>query len=306
MFDRNYLSRIIRYSTQNAYWGRTSDRDTCKAASRIGRLRDSRRPRKLTEEQSQQARRKPTVLALHDARNQLRTIIVAKFGVIKLAEGEQIHKQYQDLARSMNSTIRAEERALLKRIQEEYDDTTPMLDIQLQLNGEVPLDEDSNSESEAVLLKFAERRRIAEVALTDPSTFAPEKGFGRHIDFCTNLTALCKRIERRRPRTGQGRPMTTDDPIILPNSELEGKRSPLQCVGAQCLFCLTSTLSSDDKGYVYASKCSLQRHADRCRLNQFKSDEAIPCPDRDACAGVILEGKMHFKNHASRVHNFIL
>jgi Protein of unknown function (DUF3435) len=106
---------------------------------------------------------------------------VAKFGVIKLAEGEQIHKQYQDLARSMNSTIRAEERALLKRIQEEYDDTTPMLDIQLQLNGEVPLDEDSNSESEAVLLKFAERRRIAEVALTDPSTFAPEKGFGRHI-----------------------------------------------------------------------------------------------------------------------------
>jgi hypothetical protein len=59
-------------------------------------------------------------------------IIVAKFGVIKLAEGEQIHKQYRDLARSMNGTIRAEERALLKRIQEEYDDTTPMLDIQLQ------------------------------------------------------------------------------------------------------------------------------------------------------------------------------
>ena len=177
-----------------------------------------------------------------------------------------------------------------------------MLDIQLQLNGEVPLDEDSISESEAVPLKFAERRQIAEVALTDPSTFGPGKGFSRHIDFCTNLTALCK---RRRPMTGQGRPMTTDDPIILPNSELEGKRSPLQCVGAQCL-CLTSTLSSDDKVYVYASKSSLQRHADRCRLNQFKPDEAIACPDRDACAGVILGGKMHFKNHASRVHNFIL
>jgi hypothetical protein len=36
-----------------------------------------------------------------------------------------------------------------------------LLDIQLQLNGEVPLDEDSISESEAVPLKFAEQRRIA-------------------------------------------------------------------------------------------------------------------------------------------------
>ncbi len=35
MFARNYLSRILRYSTENAYWGRTPDNDLAKAASRF-------------------------------------------------------------------------------------------------------------------------------------------------------------------------------------------------------------------------------------------------------------------------------
>jgi hypothetical protein len=50
MFERNYLSRMIRYNTQDAFWGRTPNHDSAKAASRIGSLRDLNRPKKLTEE----------------------------------------------------------------------------------------------------------------------------------------------------------------------------------------------------------------------------------------------------------------
>ena len=311
MFERNYLSRITRYNTQDAYWNRTSDNDSCKAASRIGRLRDPRRPKKLTTEQSQQVRLEPRIVELYDVHDRLRAKIVSEYGVVKMAEGEQIHKDYQELGRILNSAIRAEKRALLRRIQEEYDTTAPMIDIQRQLNGEDSSDDEDISEPETVPLKFVERCRIAEAALCDPSAFAPEKGFRRHIDFCNDLIALCKRRERRQPRTyrSQGRPTikTADDPIMEPKPEPEEKRNgPLQCKGWQCLFCLMSNLSWEDKEQVYASKYSLQRHADRCRLNHFKTGETIPCPDGDACAGVVLEGKMHFKNHAARVHDFFL
>jgi hypothetical protein len=312
MLERNHLSRIIRYSTQDAYWNRTSDNDSCKAASRIGRLRDPRRPKKLTKEQSQQVRREPRIVELYDVHDRLRVKIVSEYGVVKMAEGEQIHKDYLELGRILNSAIRAEERALLKRIQEEYDTTAPMIDIQRQLNGEDSSDDEDISEPETVPLKFVERCRIAEAALCDPSTFAAEKGFRRHVDFCKDLIALCKRRERRRPRTyrlrGERPVKTVEDPIISPKSEPEEKRNvPLKCTGFQCLFCLASSdLPLKDREYDYASKFSLQRHTDRCRLNKFKSDEKVPGADDLACGAVILEGKMHFKRHAADVHNFVL
>ena len=179
-----------------------------------------------------------------------------------------------------------------------------MIDIQRQLNGDFSDDEDT---------KLVERRRIAEAALSDPSTFADLKGFRRHVDLSIDMIALCKRRERRYQRTNdsQGRlPVKmTEAPIILPKSEPEENHIvPLKCEGFQCLFCLASVdLPLEDREQGYASKSSLQRHTGRCRLNKFNLDKKIPCPDDLACTGMmILEGKMHFKNHAARVHHFVL
>jgi hypothetical protein len=130
---------------------------------------------------------------------------VSEYDVVKMAEGESIYKDYQALGRTLDSIIRAEERALLKRIQEEYDIIAPMIDIQRQLDGEDLSDDDDTSESVAVSLKFVERRRIAEAALCDPSTFAPEKSFYRYVDFCKDIAAFCKRRERRRLRKYRSR-----------------------------------------------------------------------------------------------------
>jgi len=202
----------------------------------------------------------------------------------------------------------------LKQIQAEYDATAPVLEIQRQLNGEVLEDEDSISEFERVPIKLAERRRIAEAALSDPSVFANQKGFRRHIDLCVDMIALCKRWERReRRRSGKDclprgiSVKMADEPILSPKSEPEEKRAgPLQCEGFQCLYCLLSNLPLADRQKVYKDKFALKRHTDRCRLNQFRSDDQIPCPDDDACDGVFLEGKMHFKRHAAEIHNFWL
>ena len=301
---------MLRYSTQDAFWRRAANHDSAKAASRIDRLRNPRRPKKLTEQQGGQVRQNSKILKLAATRDRLRSEMLKKFDVVKMAVEEPIYEDYQVLGRMLNSTIRAEERALLKQVQEKYDAAAPVIDIQRQLNENVPDDDDDISDSETVQIKFVERRRIAEAALSDPSAFADQKGLHRHVDLCMNMIALCQRRKRRAPRTNDSRErpsikITVDQ--IVPKSEPEEKRNvPLKCRDFQCLFCLASNLPWEDKRQVYASKNSLQRHTDRCHLNQFQLSEKLPCPDDFACDEVILKGKMHFKNHAARVHDFFL
>ena len=304
MFERNYLSRMIRYNTQDAYWGRTPDNGSAKAASRIGRLRDSKRPRKLTEHQGRQVRQEPGIIELCRIRDHIRAQIVSEYGFIKMAEGEPIHEEYQTLGRTINGAIRAEERALLKRIQEEYDTAAPITDIQRQLNGELLSDNDASNS--VFQFKFVERHRIAEALLCDLSS-ADQRRFHRHLDLFTDMIALCKRRERQRPRTRSVRMEDDDHAVNLPKLDPEEKHEiPLKCIGWQCLFCLTrDDLSLKDRQQKYKSKYSLQRHANRCRLNHFKPEEKMPCPDDHGC-GVILESIMHFKSHAERVHDFCL
>lgn len=185
-----------------------------------------------------------------------------------MAIGEPIYKDYQVLGRILNGTIRAEERALLKRAQKEYDTTTPVIAIQRQLNSESSDDEDGASGPEPVQFEFAERRRITAAVVSDSSEFTGPDGFRRCINLCIDMIALCKRRERRQPRTNRSRGQppvkTMDDPIISPKSELKEKRTgSLKYKGFQCLFYLVSIdLALYNKEHDYTSKFSLQRHTD--------------------------------------------
>ena len=149
-----------------------------------------------------------------------------------MAEGEPIYDDYQRLGRMLNSSIRVKERALKKRVQKEYDTTAPGIKIQRQLNGE-PSDNEKDDKSEPVNVqfKFAERRRLAEASLHNPSTFTAQKGFRRHINLSVDMIALCKRRERRPPRTYRSRGelsiKTADNLIILIKLKPEEKRSDL-------------------------------------------------------------------------------
>lgn len=71
---------MLRYSTQDAFWNRDSDPQAAKSASRIGRLRDPNRPRKLTHEQNRQVRQSPSVVRLVETRDRVRRLIRRDFG----------------------------------------------------------------------------------------------------------------------------------------------------------------------------------------------------------------------------------
>jgi hypothetical protein len=100
--------------------------------------------------------------------------------------------------------------------------TVPVIEIQRQLNEEFS-NNNNISESETVQIKFVERRRIAEAALNDLSSFTDQKGFRRHINLCIAMIALCKRKEHRYPRTNRsrGRPL-----VKIPNNQTIPKSEP--------------------------------------------------------------------------------
>lgn len=71
IFQRNYLSRMIRYDTQAAYGGTTPRTKLIQATNRINRRIDPRRLKELTEAQSVSIRQKEEIQELRDRRNKL-------------------------------------------------------------------------------------------------------------------------------------------------------------------------------------------------------------------------------------------
>ncbi|KAH8695666.1 hypothetical protein BGW36DRAFT_398826 [Talaromyces proteolyticus] len=185
-----------------------------------------------------------------------------------MAEGEPIYRDYQAVRRQLDSAIRAEEQALLKRIQQEYDAVAPMSAIQRQLNGEVSEDDDDPFRIEMAEIRLVERCQIAEVAMREPSTFSDHHGFSLHVQFAVDMIA-CKRRGRPRPRTQhppENIPIrVVEDPTPSVKSEPEIKPD-----------------------------------------QPLHSSDVIPCPDTHMCSEIVLDGKMAFKAHSAKVHGFIL
>ena len=71
IFQRNYMSRMIRYDTQAAYQGTASRAELIRAANRMSRLIDPRRLKGPTDEQRENLRREAEIKELCDRRDQL-------------------------------------------------------------------------------------------------------------------------------------------------------------------------------------------------------------------------------------------
>ena len=61
IFQRNYLSRMIRYDIQATYRSTNSKIELIRVAERISRLINSRRPKKLTDEKKKIIRHKSAI-----------------------------------------------------------------------------------------------------------------------------------------------------------------------------------------------------------------------------------------------------
>lgn len=114
IFERNYLSRTVRYFTQDAYWGVSSDPESAKTGSQISLLRDPDRLRKLSTAQRQRVREDPEVQEMVAVRDHLCARIEDEFGVVEMARGELIYYDYKAFQASLAALMRRKERTLLQ------------------------------------------------------------------------------------------------------------------------------------------------------------------------------------------------
>ena len=159
---------MIRYDTQAAYRGTMPRTDLIRAASRMGRLIDLRRPKGLTDKQKESLLQEAEIKELYYRRDQLHNSIRSEFKFLYRAEGEPIYNEYQKAKCEVERVIKVRERALKKQIQAEYNATAPVNDIYAQLEGTTESVYGTFLITEPIQYAFVERSRIAK-AFFDPS-----------------------------------------------------------------------------------------------------------------------------------------
>ena len=277
---------------------------------------DPRRPKELTEEQRQGLRQDTNVKRLINRRDSLFKEIRDDFKFIKRAGGEPIHELYKESKRAVDRLLKTNERILLKQIQSEFDSAMPVQDLGAQLAGDPESFGPILATASPMQYSFKERSRIA--AAFSSAGLGPMTGdLNWRISIMDDMVSLCTRQERRLRKTYQSRKLhmreyTANDSELDSTSSSDRPESsdlqclvlPLVCKPTQCLFCLGNTsLPYEERIWKFSTKYSLQRHFDHYHC--FKSGEPCPFPHPE-CARFIPDNKMHFKNHAARVHGIYM
>ena len=313
----------IRYDVQAAYLGSEPKTDLIRAAGRMSRLMDPRRPKKLNNTQRATILSQSGIQQLLFTQQGLYNKIRKAFKFIYKAEGEAVHEDYRRARLQLYAAIRSQERAKLAQIQDEYDATVPLQDMLEQINGNTkPINAEFRLGE--ISYSFPERFRIAK-AFFD-SKIAISSGTDSRAAFVNDLISLCTRLEtrvhtRKRKFVHELDNITQDCidssiefPLVTGSPAPKAARVeikpagsfiPTKCEPFQCLVCLgNARLSRQDRLHNYGSRDSLKRHFHR-KYKAFECD--LPCPHPDPqCATIFFASEAHFLNHAATIHGIFM
>ena len=308
-FEGNYISRMIRYDTKAAFLGTPSQIDFVRAAGRMSRTMDSRRPTALTDEQIVEISRHSEIVGLTEELHSLRAqyqVAMERGEVATARRLQDSAHEVRDYRKSRRRTLRRER---LVEVQAEHDTTTAVSDLQAQLAGQVV---DGAEESvTSITYAFEERYKIAEALLNPQLGPDPEARISWQSSVLGWMISLCTREEtswwRHRQKREQRRdPAPEEQAVTVKETEspstdadtLDG--TSLIRDETECLYCLGNpAMSLEDRMHPFGGKWSLQRHTRR--HHPFIVGACCPYPHPD-CAAEAFATEELFLNHAGMVH----
>jgi Protein of unknown function (DUF3435) len=305
-FLKHYLSRRIETDIRSLYQGLEPQTEIMRAATRMSRWIDTRRPRELTTEQKACVDRDPEVQELIRRRDHLKRLVVAP---IERCKGT---REYNKLQRSKRDVINARKRrtyALRKAVRQAFDDEQAVIDIERQLS-EAAVDDDAKEMLATEEGMLPEQIHLLKKLMTWPTSLSLEDEWCRRSKAINAVTAYC-RVEEGGSRRGRkpkrldrhaGQPASQDvngeaESTVLLHSTLEHLRRAERPVA--CFLCYGNPKRSIyTRTKRYNRPQDLTRHFRKDHLNCLNEKEPVRC---DFCK-VTLQHKMHLQNHAHTEH----
>ena len=324
IFERNYLSRHIRYDTQAAFWGKHPRTELIRAADRMSRRMDPRRPTQLTDEQKHRVFREPDIDTLYRRRDTLRVKLERAKQTRDTVAVKDARRQLEDAKADAKCAMQARRRTLLDEVRAEHDKSAALQEIERQLGGHAPLKASINDErtAEAPSHVFVERVRVALAVRRTCTEGVACLGVDGRFEIMRDMIRLCDLQETRRARRPRCSPLMEVEsssavgaftPPVEPTGLTEKppvdlSELPLKCNPKQCLFCLgDQSMPYEARTHKYTTPSNMRKHTRRCRPGLGLRLGPIPCPHpNNRCRAEVLRNGRHFKNHAKRVHRISL
>jgi hypothetical protein len=291
-FQKHYLSRRITVDTQAVVRGIQPQAAIIRAACTMSRSIDSRRPRRLTPQQSASVNDHPTIRALLDQRERLKRSLDTK------------DPKYTALTSKINRERQRQRHALLQEIKDRWELEQPVRDVERQLAGE-EFKADTELVHDAML---PAHRELANSILSEPGATIEEE-MARRNRAIRAVTLYCGIEEggmnptrtRRRDRNGA--------PLV--KSQLEHEEQALEAARVAvykekrpkiCFLCLGNERSPlAQRIHPFSSPGDLSKHFRRKHLKHFEEGKRLSCK----LCKVPLVHKMHLQRHAIDVHGTV-
>jgi Protein of unknown function (DUF3435) len=305
-----YLNERVRCDVQAAFLGRPSADALIKAASHMSRYVDPRAPTELSVSNLNALKTHPDIVRARQLRDGLSKDIRAEFGTIQNSKGTKLYQMYQKAEAGLRRQKTRLRKSALQESRKQFFEKIETQDINEQLDlSLLDLDKDGWT-PEIVEHDLEERRYIAQMLFNEPSDLIEEASLDRRICTIEAMVAFCRvreapRQKRSKPCRDWGILEETVEKVQQADTGPSLSQFPMICTSTQCLFCLGSAgLPYESRTFCFSRPRKAREHVERQHLRFLPSNEPIPCP-HPQCEEV-LQGIIHFKNHAATVHNCFL
>ncbi|KAF7505049.1 hypothetical protein GJ744_001268 [Endocarpon pusillum] len=373
-YEKYYANLRIQCDVQNAFLGIPSNDRLLAVASRVGRSTDPRRPVAFEEGWWEEIFQESSSLRdLNDAKVALRASCISLFGSMwQAADAEHqgspnedlqkagqaairaltddalvghdppgtyapyqgLHARYEDTRRRLKNLRHCLRREWTEKKQRDFNKSTPIDDIQRQLNG---LPSTVSLESNVSMCTTSRRSNLAtQLFCKDFNVVETSLDVARRVRALTDLIAYCgiqepRSTARKVVKTNNSRCKTKE--LISDGSSVNGKEdhsqidindtkgdwqathslenhahlsessTPMILGPTTCLHCLfnPSYVSYRWEKSRLCRKDALQRHAKSKHFAFITDDEPVLCP-HELCVDQRFDDLDHFKNHALAVH----
>jgi hypothetical protein len=294
VFLNHYLSRRITTDTQSIVRGTAPQEEIMKAACRMSRSIDPKRPKHLTPEQSQSINSHPQVQKLLRKRDLLKSRDLDPDRCVEITK--KLRNEKERLKRE-----------LLDQLRRDHDKEQARRDIQLQLEG-LKFGETIKANLEESLDRTPEHKQLIECIMSLPGANLTEEN-SRRSAAIDAVAAYCHVEEGRTRRSGHGaNPQASQKAEIRnsfdPEKELEaakvavnGEKRP-----KVCFICLgNKRLPVKRRISTFHTPGALSRHFRITHLSKVGREQEVAC----LLCELRLYGREHLQRHAFEKHGTV-